>query len=171
MPWTDERVAVLRKMWTEGQSAAAIARELGGVTRNAVLGKISRLGMRRASLDNHTVNKKRLRRQRPVVQRRPKATAQKASAPKPATELAAIAALAPIDPTLNVQRLTPMACRYPIGDPVAPDFAFCGRTCEGSPYCVQHAKIAYTPTKKPTLAAQIRLANWLDRHTFKRAAL
>ncbi|MCU0907420.1 MAG: GcrA cell cycle regulator [Rhodobacteraceae bacterium] len=45
MSWTDERVETLKRMWTEGQSASQIAKELGGVTRNAVIGKVHRLGL------------------------------------------------------------------------------------------------------------------------------
>ncbi len=45
MGWTEDRVAILTKMWTEGSSAAEIAKELGGVTRNAVIGKAHRLGL------------------------------------------------------------------------------------------------------------------------------
>ncbi len=45
MSWTDERVELLKKMWAEGQSASQIAKELGGVTRNAVIGKVHRLGL------------------------------------------------------------------------------------------------------------------------------
>ncbi len=45
MSWTEERVELLKKMWGEGQSASQIAKELGGVTRNAVIGKVHRLGL------------------------------------------------------------------------------------------------------------------------------
>ncbi|MCY1128252.1 GcrA cell cycle regulator, partial [Frigidibacter sp. RF13] len=45
MSWTDERVELLKKMWGEGQSASQIAKELGSVTRNAVIGKVHRLGL------------------------------------------------------------------------------------------------------------------------------
>ncbi|WP_294927267.1 GcrA family cell cycle regulator [uncultured Paracoccus sp.] len=45
MSWTDERVETLKRMWSEGQSASQIAKELGGVTRNAVIGKVHRLGL------------------------------------------------------------------------------------------------------------------------------
>ena len=45
MSWNDERVEILKKMWAEGQSASQIAKELGGVTRNAVIGKVHRLGL------------------------------------------------------------------------------------------------------------------------------
>ena len=45
MSWSDDRVELLKKMWGEGQSASQIAKELGGVTRNAVIGKVHRLGL------------------------------------------------------------------------------------------------------------------------------
>ena len=45
MSWSDERVELLKKLWSEGQSASQIAKELGGVTRNAVIGKVHRLGL------------------------------------------------------------------------------------------------------------------------------
>jgi len=44
--WTDDRVAMLRRLWEDGQSASKIAAQLGGVTRNAVIGKVHRLGLR-----------------------------------------------------------------------------------------------------------------------------
>src|SRR5262252_3759409 len=45
MGWTEERVALLKKLWLEGLSASQIAKQLGGVTRNAVIGKVHRLGL------------------------------------------------------------------------------------------------------------------------------
>ena len=45
MAWTDERVDVLKKLWVEGKSASFIAKKLGGVTRNAVIGKVHRLSL------------------------------------------------------------------------------------------------------------------------------
>jgi hypothetical protein len=45
MGWTDERIAMLRKLWLDGLSAGQIAKQLGGVTRNAVIGKVHRLGL------------------------------------------------------------------------------------------------------------------------------
>ena len=45
MTWTDERVETLKKLWTDGLSASQIAAELGGITRNAVIGKVHRLGL------------------------------------------------------------------------------------------------------------------------------
>ena len=46
MSWTDERIATLKKMWEGGSTASQIAEELGGVSRNAVIGKAHRLGLK-----------------------------------------------------------------------------------------------------------------------------
>ena len=51
MAWTDDRVETLKRMWGEGASASQIAKELGGVTRNAVIGKVHRLGLSNRNLD------------------------------------------------------------------------------------------------------------------------
>ena len=45
MNWTDERVELLKKLWADGLSASQIASQLGGVTRNAVIGKVHRLNL------------------------------------------------------------------------------------------------------------------------------
>ena len=73
MSWTDERVEILKKMWGEGQSASQIAKELGGVTRNAVIGKVHRLGLSNRATSNSSAKS----------EAKPKA-APKAAAPKEA---------------------------------------------------------------------------------------
>ena len=81
MSWSDERVEVLKKLWGEGQSASQIAKELGGVTRNAVIGKVHRLG-----LSNRTVaGKPAAAAAKPAAKKAAKPTAKappKAAAPK-----------------------------------------------------------------------------------------
>lgn len=80
MSWTDERVELLKKMWGEGQSASQIAKELGGVTRNAVIGKVHRLGLsNRAGTAPASAAK-------PEPKAKPKAEAKPKPAPKPAAE-------------------------------------------------------------------------------------
>ena len=84
MSWTDERVELLKKMWGEGQSASQIAKELGGVTRNAVIGKVHRLGLsNRATTSTKTETK---------AKAAPKAEAKPKPAPKPAEPVAKEAA-------------------------------------------------------------------------------
>lgn len=91
MSWSDERVEVLKKLWGEGQSASQIAKELGGVTRNAVIGKVHRLG-----LSNRTVAGKPAaaaakpaakKSAKPAAKTPPKAAAPKAKSAAPATKV------------------------------------------------------------------------------------
>ena len=83
MSWTDERVEVLKKMWGEGQSASVIAKELGGVTRNAVIGKVHRLGLsnRVTSTTAKPAVKEKAKAQ---VKAKPAAPTTPAAPPKPA---------------------------------------------------------------------------------------
>lgn len=77
MSWTDERVETLKTMWSEGKSASQIAKELGGVTRNAVIGKVHRLG-----LSNRVTPAAAAK---PAPKEKPAAPAQREAAqPKPA---------------------------------------------------------------------------------------
>lgn len=137
MAWTDERVELLKKLWTEGLSASQIARELGDVTRNAVIGKVHRLGL------SGRGSKSRVDRPRPRPLPRPQ--------PKPI-----MPALERVEPaTLSngefatVMTLKTSMCRWPIGDPGSADFHFCGQKCVGSsPYCETHMRQAYQPAQK-----------------------
>ena len=76
MSWTDERIATLKKMWEGGSTASQIADELGGVSRNAVIGKAHRLGLKSRPSPVKANDKK-------------KAPAKPAPAPKPAAKKAA----------------------------------------------------------------------------------
>ncbi len=113
MSWTDERVELLKKMWGEGQSASQIAKELGGVTRNAVIGKVHRLGLSNRSGGGGTSapSKPSATKEAPA----PKAEATPKSAPEPkATEAASVPAPRPS----NVTPLRkPIA---PAGQPLPP---------------------------------------------------
>ncbi|MCQ0968839.1 GcrA cell cycle regulator (plasmid) [Paracoccus sp. TK19116] len=82
MSWTDERVETLKRMWSEGQSASAIAKELGGVTRNAVIGKVHRLGLS---------NRDEAEPVAAVPEAAPEPVAEKKAAPKPARKPAVTA--------------------------------------------------------------------------------
>lgn len=131
MSWTDERVETLKRMWGEGQSASAIAKELGGVTRNAVIGKVHRLGLSNRSEEAEAapapaepvVEKK--------VERKPApARAEPVQAPEPAASpaVAATAATAtrPEQPAAEAPASQPSftpALRRPIvpaGQPLPP---------------------------------------------------
>jgi GcrA cell cycle regulator len=159
MSWTEERVELLRKLWTDGLSAAQVAAELGpGITRNAVIGKIHRLGLaERAKTSNAP---------RPRAPRAPRTQTGEVRAQAPvvlgnvALALApnAMVALAPqvdqenvvpISARVTLMELRESMCRWPLGDPTATEFRFCGaKSPAGSgPYCCHHARIAYQPAQ------------------------
>lgn len=101
MSWSDERVEKLKKMWGEGQSASQIAKELGGVTRNAVIGKVHRLGLsNRSSSGGNAATAESSATAKPAAKARGKAKPTAKPAPEPATSAAqtADAAEAPAKP-------------------------------------------------------------------------
>ena len=169
--WTDDRTATMSKLWAEGLSASQIAKALGGTTRNAVIGKVFRMGLpgRKTPINGETARKLRKARRRAGLVQVPRFN--KIKAPPLEQDLRKAAALKPIDPTLTIMGLNAFTCRYPIGDPQEADFSFCGRTCSlAGPYCADHTRLAYVPVKKRTHDATARLANWLDKRSFKVAA-
>lgn len=141
-PWTAERIEQLRHFVIAGLSCSQIAAEIG-VSRNAVIGKIHRLGIGpgRPAAPPARACPPRVRRPR---QPQPRFLKLFGAAPYLADETDP--ALAPIDTT---QRCTLVAvaqgkCRWPIGDPCDPDFLFCGNEAvTGLSYCVGHARMAY----------------------------
>ena len=154
--WNDARVDLLRKLWADGLSASQIAGRLGEVTRNAVIGKVHRLGL---PLRGKTGRPRGYRpASRPVLRRPP---APKTPRP-PRTPAPAAAAFLPLPAQLDlplgervtVRTLKPSHCRWPFGDPKLPGFHFCGRRkAEGHPYCSHHAVFAFNPAAKRRWAA------------------
>ena len=124
MSWTDERVETLKRMWSEGQSASQIAKELGGVTRNAVIGKVHRLGLsNRAGEGAATVEEPEVAAPPPRAEApKPEAAARPApAAPKPAPERPAPAPAAAA-PSAGAT-ITPLPIRkaiIPAGQPLPP---------------------------------------------------
>lgn len=118
MSWTDERVELLKKMWGEGQSASQIAKELGGVTRNAVIGKVHRLGL---SNRNTTSTKAAEPKEKPApaAAAAPAPKAEPKPKPQPKTEPARPAAAA--EPAAEAPRTLPARKQIiPAGQPLPP---------------------------------------------------
>lgn len=156
MAWTEDRVEVLTKLWAEGLSASQIAKQLGGVTRNAVIGKVHRLGLSgRAKPSNPSKKAARAKR---ATTARPRTTRAPSAPRKPRP---AVAAAPPPPPPIEAK---PMAngkyatiltirdhmCKWPIGDPSQSEFRFCGRKTEDKdePYCTAHSRVAYQPSRR-----------------------
>ena len=154
--WTDARLDTLKALWSQGLSAGDIAKELGGVTRNAVIGKVHRLNLTGRV---RTPQPRRPRSSpRPVRPSRVLANAGYGdfnAAPR-------AAAIKPIEPeyvepetVVNVMsfpdrktllKLGVDSCRWPIGDPRSPEFFYCGGAAEeDQPYCAYHCRVAYQP--------------------------
>src|SRR5258708_22812915 len=133
MSWTDERVELLKKLWADGLSASQIAAELGGITRNAVIGKVHRLGLSgRAKSPSSSAPRPRKARTHTHLMRvsRPSMRGNTALAqaydfePEPEPEL--IDNVIPLGQRRTILELTEDTCRWPIGDPGSSDFFFCG---------------------------------------------
>lgn len=168
MDWTrPDNIERLTKLWGDGLSASQIAKQLGTCSRNAVIGAVHR-----HKLPKRNPSEARPPRTRSEILRRPRPqTFPKAPQTPLPVELKAIAAMAPMDPSLSVLRLSEFTCRYPVGDPKDADFAFCGRTCETEDaYCRAHAKLCYVPVNPAKARGTNRLANWVDRASFSLAA-
>jgi GcrA cell cycle regulator len=167
MSWTDERVELLRQLWLDGRSASQISAELGlGITRNAVIGKVHRLGLSgRAKSPSPAA---------PRVRQRPAATTPRAPMAtrtsnggggghvvRGNTALAfSIDTAVDTQPVFHEDVVVPMSlrvtivelkeamCRWPLGDPTTPEFRYCGIQSTGSgPYCAHHGKMAYQPVQ------------------------
>ena len=142
--WTKERVEQLRGYVNAGLTCSQIADEIG-VTRNAVIGKIHRLGLAPGRPAGRPA------RERPPRDRRPRSLPQRVPlhliyAQAPCVGDAAAVALAPIESAqrCSLLELAQGKCRWPLDDPGNADFAFCGNDSHpGLSYCAAHARMAY----------------------------
>lgn len=124
MGWTDEKVQELTRLWNEGLTTGEIGKKLG-VSKNAVVGKAHRLGLK----------------SRPSPIKRPAPKKKKAAA-KPKQKAAP-------KQKVTIMDLTGHTCRWPIGDPRDDGFHFCGKHCDiGTPYCKDHASQAYVTSNR-----------------------
>jgi GcrA cell cycle regulator len=147
--WTDERVEHLRKLWNDGLSASQIAAELGGITRNAVIGKVHRLGLSGRAKSPSVPRPRKPRTHNPMMRvTRPLVRGNNALAPsydaEPEPEY--VENVIPMGQRCTLLELNDSKCRWPVGDPSNGEFFFCGGTpTEGAPYCAYHARVAYQP--------------------------
>jgi len=164
MGWTDDRVETLKKLWADGLSASQIAGRLGGVTRNAVIGKVHRLGLAgRATTSRIRTPRPRNRVShlplRPTrVQYRTHGNVALKPVYVPVEQPAVALRVVPspveelnIPPVLRVDLLDlkECMCRWPIGDPQDDGFHFCGRPkSAGISYCEHHAQVAFQPVAR-----------------------
>ncbi|WP_375615592.1 GcrA family cell cycle regulator [Bartonella sp. AP58NXGY] len=169
MGWTCERVELLKKLWSEGLSASQIAAQLGGVSRNAVIGKVHRLKLpgrgkttqgsarsQKTPVGSSSPSSPRVRRNTSTVspintssvsiEETTLKTEFLAEDVKEVDMSTKPNVVVPISRQLNLLQLSENTCRWPVGDPLSADFHFCGADSdENSPYCAFHAKLAFQP--------------------------
>jgi GcrA cell cycle regulator len=160
-PWTDERIELVRALWSQGASAQRIAQELGDdISRSAVLGKIHRLGIEQTS-PNSGARRSETRDARLPAKSEPDATGQLPGNGRevpawvrdaePYIDNALVDADIPASQRRAFLELGGRACRWPVGDPSLSDFFFCGAEAfPGKPYCVAHCVRAYRPDEEAT---------------------
>lgn len=162
MSWTDERIELLKKLWGDGLSASQIANQIGGVSRNAVIGKVHRLKLssRGRATTTQTRPKKPVKASvpgrapsRPAPMRNPVTIGATALAMDAFVEADAlpvtrpmVEVVAPPSRKLKLIELTERTCKWPVGDPLHEEFHFCGNDVgESGPYCGYHSRVAYQP--------------------------
>ena len=161
MSWTDERVELLRKLWSDGLSASQIAARMGGISRNAVIGKVHRLGLSGRARPARPARPRTAKPRFPSQSNSPRyqvagnlalrvePSEMVREALEPEAEPAPVVPIE-ISPGehVTILTLTERRCKWPIGDPTDDDFHFCGHESgPGSPYCREHARIAYQPVQ------------------------
>jgi GcrA cell cycle regulator len=177
MTWTEERVNILREMWVRPEcSASTIAEYLGGISRNAVIGKVHRLGLSAPARTEPSMtysaiyrreHRKGLRRRnqgyRPERNRRRNQTYQLNPLKQRKKHVREVKMEYPAEPIAafrpcSLMELTPTTCRWPYGDPGKPDFHFCGGFVWDKTYCKHHHAMAYSPEKPRTPWVPMRRA-------------
>jgi GcrA cell cycle regulator len=152
--WDDDtKVEMLKKLWEAGLSASQIAAELGNVTRNAVIGKIHRLGLSgRAKSPRLGAPRQRKVRPAQFLMRPPRPVSRGNTALAQAFESEpdpvplAYDSVIPMSQRLSLIDLNESTCHWPIGDPETSEFFFCGgKALTNLPYCAHHSRIAYQP--------------------------
>jgi GcrA cell cycle regulator len=169
MSWTDERVELLRKLWNEGLSASQVAAEIGaGITRNAVIGKIHRLGLSQRAKTPIAARPRAAKPPRLQQQQTGGVTVRASTVNAPSVVMGNVAlaltpcalpqadarpqeeVVIPLTERVTIMELRESMCRWPIGDPTSPEFRFCGARTPGGaggPYCGFHAQVAYQPAQ------------------------
>ena len=154
--WTEQRIELLKNRFQAGLTAREIAAEIG-VSRNAVIGKLSRLDLRR---EKDTDQRRLAAKNDP--KRSPKGRRLKTTARLQyeilRTLYAERTAFDDDEPIHSQHRcslleLSKEKCRWPINAPGAEDFCFCGNMpVKGLPYCVGHTRLAYRPASRQRVA-------------------
>ena len=153
MLWTEEAIETLKTLALQGRSARAIAEALGAPSRSAVIGKANRVGIKLSGGAAAGTDRQR-------APSSPRATALCERGPKAASSRRALVHALPREPRrqqwifaeaevgemlrLGLEEIAEANCRWPLGDPMSEDFAYCGLPpARGRSYCAGHCRLAY----------------------------
>ena len=143
MSWTEEKVAKLKELWGKGNTASQIAEIIGGISRNAVIGKAHRLNLS-AKIKTRSANANQSSRS---YQENSKIKLNKGRRSK-FKSLIIEKDFEPENPK-QLEELDDNSCKWPIGHPDENSFYFCGRTSlKDFSYCKLHLLYAFTPKGK-----------------------
>ncbi len=159
MSWTDEKVAKLKELWGKGNTASQIAEIIGGISRNAVIGKAHRLNLSakiktRTATSNqnfeNSVGEKNIKIKRGRKSKFRSLIIEKDFEPENPKQL---------------EELDENSCKWPIGHPNEKSFYFCGRTSlKDFSYCKLHLLYAYQPKgKKEDLSAKEEVPDFIEK--------
>tara|TARA_Y100000996_G_C22388085_1_gene587979 strand:+ start:213 stop:707 length:495 start_codon:yes stop_codon:yes gene_type:complete len=159
MSWTDEKVSKLKELWGKGNTASEIAKIIGGISRNAVIGKAHRLNLSakiktRAAASNqnfqNTISEKNIKIKRNSKSKFKSLIIDKNFEPENPKQL---------------EELDEDSCKWPIGHPDEKSFYFCGRSSlKDFSYCKLHLLYAYQPKgKKEETTEKEEMPNFLEK--------
>ena len=159
MSWTDEKVAKLKELWGKGNTASQIAEIIGGISRNAVIGKAHRLNLSakiktRSATSNSNFDN--------VLQE--KNIKSKKGRRNKFKSLIIEKDFEPENPK-QLEELDENSCKWPIGHPNEDTFYFCGRSSlKDFSYCKLHLLYAYQPKgKKEESSEKNDVPNFIEK--------
>ena len=159
MSWTDEKVAKLKELWGKGNTASQIAEIIGGISRNAVIGKAHRLNLsakiktRSTATNQNFENSNNVKNYKSNKIRRNKFKS-----------LIIEKDFEPENPK-QLEELDENSCKWPVGHPNEKSFYFCGRTSlKDFSYCKLHLLYAYQPKgKKENIVEKEEIPEFIEK--------
>ena len=159
MSWTEEKVAKLKELWGKGSTASQIAEIIGGISRNAVIGKAHRLNLSakiktRTATSNESFDNS-------IIDKNNKSKKSRKSKFK---SLLIEKDFEPENPK-QLEELDEKSCKWPIGHPNENSFYFCGRTSlKDFSYCRLHLLYAFQPkTKKEEIVGKDVVPKFIEK--------